>query len=88
MWLFNYIVDFVKQTKQTLISQFQAYFLRKDLSKDELAHQIKVIRVVTRAIMAFVTINILRIAYRIVQAMLKANASKAKALALGGVTFR
>lgn len=74
IWLFHSAVDLVKRLRETLVSQFKAYFIRKDLSKDELQHQIKVITIVTRVVMFFVSINVIRISYRMLKMMMKKKA--------------
>ena len=38
VWIFHSAVDFFKKLKETIIAQFKAYFVREDLSKEELRH--------------------------------------------------
>ena len=38
VWLFHATIALVKRLKENILAQFQAYFVRKDLSKDELQH--------------------------------------------------
>ena len=64
-WLFTEFVSLFKRFKVYLRSRFEAYFIRKDLSKEELEHQIWVIELVTRVIMAFVMVNVLRVSVRL-----------------------
>ena len=36
VWLFKTMVEYFKWLKNTLVQSFKAYFIRKDLSKEEL----------------------------------------------------
>lgn len=38
IWLVKTIVESFKKLKETLVQQFRAYFIRDDLSKEELSH--------------------------------------------------
>ena len=79
VWFVNWLIEFFKKLKSSIVSQYEAYFIRKDLSKEELSHQIRVIGILTKSILAFVTINVLRIAYRMVLVMLRKRRSKTAA---------
>ena len=68
VWLFNQFIELSKRFKSYLRSRFEAYFIRKDLSKEELEHQIYVIKIITRIVMAFVLVNVLRVSARIFSA--------------------
>ena len=65
VWLFKEFVSLFKRFKTYLRSSFEAYFIRKDLSKEELEQQIWWIKIISRVIIAFVFVNVLRVAVRI-----------------------
>ena len=67
-WLTWFITEFVallKRTKLYLRSRFEAYFIRQDLSKEELEHQLWVINSLSKIVLAFVAVNVLRITVRL-----------------------
>ena len=65
VWFFTEFIALFRRFKSYLRSRFEAYFIRKDLSKEELEHQIWVIKIVTRIVLAFVFVNVLRVTVRL-----------------------
>ena len=65
VWLFTELVALFRRFKLYLRSRFEAYFIRDNLSKEELEHQIRVIKIVTRIVLAFVFVNVLRVTVRL-----------------------
>ena len=62
-----WVVLTVRRTQAFVVRTFRDYFLRKDLSKEELENQLWIIRLATKAITAFVLVNVLRVAVRLLR---------------------
>ena len=62
----NWVVTSVKSLRKFIIQKYKDFFVRKDLSKQELENQIWIIKIATRFLTAFVFINILRVLARMV----------------------
>ena len=62
--IIHYLYETYIRLTEWVKERFRAYFIRKDLSREELEHQLHVLKWTGRMAVAFVVINVLRIAFR------------------------
>lgn len=61
----KFLIKTYRSLQRWLVKTFRAYFIRKDLSQEELESQLKVLRLVARVGVGFVLVNFCRIIYRV-----------------------
>jgi hypothetical protein len=66
-WLLEKSVERLRQLRDWVKGKFTEYFLRKDLTKDELQSQISVLQKVLRCVLFFVVVNFIRLGISIIR---------------------
>lgn len=67
-WLIEKTIEKIRNAKDWIKNKFRDYFLKKDLTKDELQNQISVLQKILRVVLFLVVVNIIRVLIRVYKA--------------------